>query len=133
LDPCRQASYGKKRGLWSGLKQIFHSGRPGSLARPNSRQRSATAAATTLTTTHTSSNRLRPLSRGDLQSLSYSCLGQARRREGAEEEDEDYEEEEEYMREQARRLSRNLSLSHESVFHIDSHNAQVSCREKGPR
>ena len=30
------------------------------------------------------------------------------------------------MREQARRLSRNLSLSHESVFHIDSHNAQVS-------
>jgi hypothetical protein len=71
------------------------------------------------------------LSRGDLQSLSYSCLGQARRHEGAEEDD--YEEEEEYMREQARRLSRNLSLSHESVFHIDSHNAQVSSREKGPR
>jgi hypothetical protein len=72
------------------------------------------------------------LSRGDLQSLSYSCLGQARRREGAEEDDYE-EEEEEYMREQARRLSRNLSLSHESVFHIDSHNAQVSCREKGPK
>ncbi len=71
------------------------------------------------------------MSRGDLQSLSYSCLGQARRREVAEEEEEDYEEEEEYMREQARRLSRNLSLSHESVFHIDSHNAQVSCVEIG--
>ena len=63
------------------------------------------------------------MSRGDLQSLSYSCLGQARRREGNEEEED---EEEEYMREQARRLSRNLSLSHESVFHIDSHSTQVS-------
>ena len=62
------------------------------------------------------------MSRGDLQSLSYSCLGQPRRQEDEEEEDD----EEQYMREQARRLSRNLSLSHESVFHIDSHSGQVS-------
>jgi hypothetical protein len=67
------------------------------------------------------------MSRGDLQSLSYSCLGQPRRRQAAEEDgdDDDEEEDEEYVREQARRLSRNLSLSHESVFHIDSHSGQV--------
>ncbi len=68
------------------------------------------------------------MSRGDMQSLSYSCLGQPRRRdddEGEEEEENEYDDDP-YMREQARRLSRNLSLSHESVFHIDSHSGQVS-------
>ena len=91
--------FNKKKGLWSGIKQIFHA-KP---RRPNRQPRRQFSS--------------------DLSSMSYSCLGEARR-----------EEEEEYMRNQAaRRLSRNLSLSHESVFQIEPNLIQVGLNLEGSR
>ena len=82
----------KKKGLWSGIKQIFNN-KPRNRGTGPRRQFSS-----------------------EQQSLSYSCLGNPRAEE----------EEEEYRRIQnARRLSRNLSLSHESVFQMDPHPTQV--------
>jgi hypothetical protein len=116
-------SYGKKRGLWRGLKQIFHGGRQGSVMRPANRSGRLSGGGGT-----TAPNQRRSMSRSDMQSLSYSCLGQPCRREEEEEEEgeEEYAEQYHMLEEQARRLSRNLSLSHESVFRIDSHTGQVS-------
>jgi hypothetical protein len=77
-------------------------------------------------------NNRRSMSRSDMQSLSYSCLGQPRRQQEEEGDDEEGYGEEQYRHhhlldeQEARRLSRNLSLSHESVFRIDSHTGQVS-------
>ena len=101
-QPLPQIGYNKqKKGLWSGIKQIFN----GSTGKPRTRESGRNA-------------RSRPFS-NDLQSLSYSCLGNGKRKE------EEEAELEYHMRDSVARLSRNLSLSHESVFQMEPHISQV--------
>lgn len=108
-------TYTKKKGLWSGIKSIFHQ-----------RQRTPSR------------------SRGDrrqdhsLTSLSYSCLGQARQQEeediygGFGERSGNCRGRERIPRE---RLSRNLSMSHESVFQMEPlpNQVEVDDRLSAPR
>jgi len=88
-------TFTKKKGLWSGLKHMFHQRQRTPSRNRNERRQFPT----------------------ELSSLSYSCLGQARQ-----------EEEEMYgMNNQQRaRLSRNLSMSHESVFQMEPLPSQSS-------
>ena len=90
---------GRKGGasLWSGLKSMFH-GRP----------RGADTASATM-------DRQRRL---EHSSYSYSCLGQSNTRNTPDNQ-------ETYGVGQSAALARNISYSHESVFQMDPHHAQV--------
>ena len=95
----------QKKGLWNGLKSMFNGSSSTGSNKSSSRE---------------SGRRSRggPFGHDQLQSLSYSCLGNKGERRA--------EEEVEYhMRDSVARLSRNLSLSHESVFQMDPHISQV--------
>ena len=87
-------TFTKKKGIWSGLKHMFHQRQRTPSRNRNERRQFST----------------------DLSSLSYSCLGQARQ-----------DEEEMYgiNSQQRSRLSRNLSMSHESVFQMEPLPSQV--------
>jgi len=88
-------TFTKKKGIWSGLKHMFHQRQRTPSRNRNERRQFST----------------------DLSSLSYSCLGQARQ-----------DEEEMYgiNSQQRSRLSRNLSMSHESVFQMEPLPSQSS-------
>jgi len=88
-------TFTKKKGIWSGLKHMFHQRQRTPSRNRNERRQFST----------------------DLSSLSYSCLGQARQ-----DEDEMYG----INSQQRARLSRNLSMSHESVFQMEPLPSQSS-------